>query len=104
LPPNVLLGNLKLPYQEVNEITFNLASNQSRALADNYKYNEYCHIYQTNTQINIAGNDFFKQDINNTKLNCTLNLELDTTSLKNAGINFDQQAIDQLIVEIQEQK
>lgn len=104
LPPNVLLGNLKLPYQEVNEITFNLASNQSRASADNYKYNEYCHIYQTNTQINIAGNDFFKQDINNTKLNCTLNLELDTASLKNAGINFDQQAIDQLIVEIQEQK
>ena len=104
LPPNILLGNLKLPYQEINGITFNLSADQTRALGDVYKYTKYCHIYQTNLQINIAANEFFKQEINNARLSCLLNLELDTESLKNTGINFDQQTIDQLTTEIQEQK
>lgn len=105
LPPNVLIGNLRLPYQEINEITFNLASDQTRATAiETYQYAKYCHIYQTDLEINIAANEFFKQEINNAKLNCLLNLQLDAQPLKNTGINFDQQAIDRLTIEIQEQK
>lgn len=104
LPLGATVCSLNLPYQEVKDITFNLASDQSDA-PSLVEYNKnYAKIYDSQFNIDISQNEFFKQDINNTKITCSIKMEIDPQILKNAGASFDQVAVDSLINETSEQK
>jgi len=104
LPPSSLVANLEIPYQQVKDISFFLATDQSRA-KDAVKYNKkYSHIYESNFSVDVSSNQFLKQDINNTKIDCSIKLEIDPQVLKNAGVSLPQDAVDSLIVETSEQR
>ncbi|MBQ0045826.1 MAG: hypothetical protein KBS35_02965 [Mycoplasma sp.] len=104
LPINSLAGDLQLPYQRMENIAFNLASDQTGA-QEAVKYNKkYCHIYSGCFNVDISQNDFFKQDLNNTKIDLTLSLFIDPEAAKAAGTDISQDNLDNLINETNEQR
>lgn len=104
LPINSLVGDLQLPYQRLENIAFNLASDQSDA-QDSVKYNKkYCRIYTGAFNIDVSQNEFFKQDLNNAKIDFDLNLYVDPEAAKGAGSDISQDNLDNLINETSEQR
>lgn len=104
LPISSLAGDLQLPYQLVQNIAFNLNSDQSRA-KESVEYNkEYCRIYSSNFDVDISQNEFFKQDLQDMKLNFELSLFIDPEAAKGAGTDITQDDLDNLINETSEQR
>lgn len=104
LPINSLAGDLQLPYQQVTDIAFNLASDQSHAKESVEHNPDYCHIYSGNFIVDISQNEFFKQDLNNVKVHFNLSLFIDPDAAKGAGDDIKQEQLDPLIDETLEQR
>ncbi|XQP55996.1 MAG: hypothetical protein ACOQNY_01230 [Mycoplasmoidaceae bacterium] len=103
LPINSLAGDLQIPYQQIKDIPFNLASDQSLAKSSVEHNADYCKIYSTFFNIDVSQNEFFKQDLSDTLINFDLTLFIDPEAAKAAG-SLDQATLDKLINETQEQR
>lgn len=103
LPINSLAGDLYLPYQKVEGISFNLASDQSKAKEYVVHNKDYCKIFTTQFTIDISANEFFKQDLDGVKVDFNLGLFIDPEAAKAAG-SLDQDALDALMNETFEQR
>lgn len=104
LPVDSLAGNLQLPYQTIQDITFNLNSDQTHA-KDQVEYNrDYAHLYSTVFNIDVSQNELFKQDLENFKLNFQLSLFIDPEAAKAAGTDLKQDDLDALVNETSEQR
>lgn len=104
LPINSLAGDMQIPYQQVKDIAFNLASDQSHAKESVVHNADYCRIYSGNFVVDISQNEFFKQDLDNVKLTFDLSLFLDPEAAKGAGDDIKQEQLDPLIDETFEQR
>lgn len=104
LPVNSLTGNLQLPFQEVQNLIFNLATDQTHA-DDNVEYNkEYARLYTGTFNVDISQNEYFKQDLENVRLNLELNLLIDQEAAQAAGDDVEQEAFDGVVRETAEQR
>ncbi|MCQ2957143.1 MAG: hypothetical protein MJ233_04965 [Mycoplasmoidaceae bacterium] len=104
LPINSLAGDLQLPYQQVSGISFNLASDQSKAKTDVEYNKDYARLYSSTFTIDTSQNELFKQDLNNIKIDLALVLYIDPEAAKGAGSDIQQQDLDNLMVETSEQR
>lgn len=103
LPPNSLISTLRIPCQTINNITFNLCSDQS--IKQKYKNinNQYCKVYEAICAIDISGNQYLKQNLSNAKINCQLNFEIDPLPISKISNNsINQTDLDSLINETYE--
>lgn len=103
LPINSLAGDLQLPYQQVTDIAFNFASDQSHAKESVVHNADYCRIYSGSFNVDISQNEFFKQDLDNVKIAFNLDLFIDPDAAKGAGEDIKQEQLDPLIDETLEQ-
>lgn len=104
LPINSLAADLQLPYQTVENISFNLNSDQSGAQEAVEHNKKYCRIYSGNFNVDISQNEYLKQDLENVKLNFELSLFIDPEAAKGAGSDIKQEDLDNLIIETSEQR
>lgn len=104
LPINSLAGDLNLPFQQIEDIAFNLATDQSYAKVG-VKHNEkYSKIYSGYFSVDVSQNEFLKQDLNNTKIDLEMSLFIDPEAAKAAGSAISQDVLDVLINETFEQR
>ncbi|MCQ3907884.1 MAG: hypothetical protein MJ219_04150 [Mycoplasmoidaceae bacterium] len=103
LPINSLAGDLHLPYQQISNIAFNFASDQSHAKESVEHNADYCRIYTGTFDIDISQNEFFKQDLSNVPVDFDLSLFIDPEAAKGAGDDIKQEQLDPLINETFEQ-
>ena len=99
LPPGLIVGELDLPYQQVKDLTFNLATDQSEASKRVTELASYAKIFESKFDVDVSNNELFKQDISNAKINCSIKLEVDPQIIKNAGVQLEQERVDALISE-----
>lgn len=104
LPINSLAANLQLPYQQVQDLAFNLNSDQSKAQAGVEHNKEYAHIYSSAFNVDISQNEYLKQDLTNIKLDMELSLFIDPEAAKGAGDAIKQEDLDPLMNETSEQR
>ena len=104
MPPNTLIGTLQLPYQEISNIEFNLASNQKQAKSSIPQNQKYPYVYSADFNVDISQNQFFSQDLNNNNVSCYINLQIDPQIIKSYSATLSKEAIDTLITEILKQK
>lgn len=100
LPPNSLLANLKLPYQTIKGITFNLSSDQDRK--NKYKWEEVncCKVYEAICTIDISCNNYLKQNLHDAKISYQFNFEIDPEPISRISNNtINQYDLDGLINE-----
>lgn len=103
LPPNSLLANLKLPYQTIKGITFNLSSGQDKKNKYKWEDEKYCKVYEAICTIDISGNKYLKQNLQNAKINCQFNFEIDPEPISHISNNsINQYDLDSLINETYE--
>lgn len=103
IPINSLSGDMQLPYQEIKNIVFNLATDQSYAKKSVVHNADYSHIYSGYFNVDISRNEFFKQDLSNAKINFDLDLYIDPEAAKAAGSDIAQDVLDDLKKETNEQ-
>ncbi len=100
LPPNSLLANLKLPYQTIKGIAFNLSSDQDRKNKYKWEEEKYCKVYEAICTIDISGNKYLGQNLCDTKINYQFNFEIDPEPISRISNNsIDQYDLDSLINE-----
>ena len=104
LTPNTLIGTLQLPYQEISNIEFNLASNQKQAKSSIPQNQKYPYVYSADFNVDISQNQFFSQDLNNNNVSCYINLQIDPQIIKSYSATLSKEAIDTLIKETLKQK
>ena len=104
LPPNLVVCCLDLPYQQIKDLTFNLATDQSSASSKVSELGSYAKIFESSFDVDVSNNELFKQDISNAKINCSIKMEIDPQILKEAGLKLDQDKVDGLINETSSQR
>ena len=103
LPPNSLLANLKLPYQSIKGITFNLSSDQDRKNKYKWEDSKYCKVYEAICTIDISSNKYLKQNLYDAKIDYQFNFEIDPEPISHISNNsIDQRDLDSLINETYE--
>lgn len=104
LPLNTFTIDMQLPYQEANNISFNLASDQE-GVKDKVDGNfDYAKLYESKFEIDVSQNEYLKQNLSNAKLTCIVNLEVDPQVIEKSGFTPDQEMLDGLITETSEQR
>ena len=93
-----------MPYQQINNISFNLATDQSGAKVDVEHNANFAKLYTANFNVDISQNELFKQDLNNIKLDLNLVLYIDPEAAKGAGTDVKQDELDHLMKETSEQR
>ena len=76
MSPNSFIGTLQLPYQDISNIAFNLASNQNQAKSSIPQNQKYPYVYNADFNVDISQNQFFSQDLNNNNVSCYINLQI----------------------------
>ncbi len=104
LPVNSLAADIQLPYQQINGISFNFASDQSGAKTDVIYNRDYAKLYSGHFTVDISQNELFKLDLNNMKIDLSLSLYIDPEAAKGAGTDVQQEDLDKLMVETEEQR
>ncbi len=104
LPLNTFTIDMQLPYQEANNIAFNLASDQTDVGKKVDGNAEYAKLLESKFIIDTSQNEFLKQDLQNMKLSCLVKLIIDPQPIKDGGVNPTQQQLDGLITETSEQR
>ncbi|MCQ3915245.1 MAG: hypothetical protein MJ195_00345 [Mycoplasmoidaceae bacterium] len=99
-----MAGDLSLPFQQVENIAFNLATDQTYAKVGVEHNADYSKIYSGYFTVDISQNEYLKQDLNNVKLNLELGLFIDPEAAKAAGSSLPQDLLDALIDETFEQR
>ncbi|MCQ3908129.1 MAG: hypothetical protein MJ200_00785 [Mycoplasmoidaceae bacterium] len=95
---------MNIPFQQVEDIAFNLSSDQSYAKVGVEHNAQYSKIYSGYFEMDVSRNEYLKQDLNNVKLDMELALFIDPEAAKAAGSAISQESLDALIDETLEQR
>lgn len=104
LPNNSLCADLQLPYQLVQNIAFNLKSDQTGATANVTHNKSYAKLFNSHFDVDISENAYLKQDLSKVELLMELNLYIDPEQAKGAGDAIKQEELDALINNTNEQR